>query len=116
MRHIRHYIAIALLLLSLSPALARRYSGAEMRAMFTFMPRPDYPYKARLFHLEGDGMFRLLVNEQGKVTSVATLQSTGHPELDREAVKAYMRWRARPGSKREVDVPTTFVGGTIPRW
>jgi len=84
--------------------------------MFTFMPLPDYTYKARLFHLAGDGMFRLLVNEQGKVTSVVTLQSTGHPELDREVVKAYMRWRARPGPKREVDVPTTFVGGTIPRW
>src|SRR5467141_4886989 len=106
MRHIRQYIAIALLLLSVSPAFARRYTGAEIKAMFTYMPWPDYPYHARSIHMTGVGMFRLLVNEQGRVTSVVTLQSTGQPELDAEAIKTYLRWLARPGAKREVDVPT----------
>lgn len=114
MKRSRRYIAIALLLLSVSAAFARRYSGAETKAIFTFMPWPDYPYKLRIAHMTGDGMFRLFVNEQGKVTSVTALQSTGHSELDAEAAKAYMRWRARPGTKREVDVPTTFAGGTKP--
>src|SRR6266480_6467973 len=103
MRHIRQYIAIALLLLSLSPALARRYTGAEIKAMFTYMPWPGYPYHARSIHMTGEGLFRLLVDEQGRVTSVVALQSTGERELDAEAIKTYMRWQARPGSKREVD-------------
>jgi TonB family protein len=109
MRHPRRYIAIALLLLSASPTLARQYSGAEIKAMFTYMPWPDYPYHARSIHMTGVGMFRLLVNEEGRVTSVVTLQSTGERELDAEAIKTYMRWQARPGPKREVGVPTKFT-------
>lgn len=109
MRHRRRYIAIAFLLLSVSPTLARRYTESEIKAMFTFMPLPGYPYHARSIHMTGEGLFRLLVNEQGRVTSVVPLQSTGERELDNEAVKTYMRWQARPGPKREVDVPTKFT-------
>ena len=40
---------------------------------------------------------------------VTTLQSTCHAELDAEAIKGLMRWKARPSQKREVDIPVTFV-------
>jgi TonB family protein len=99
----------AILTVALSTASARQYSGPELRAMFTFMPFPEYPYKLRFVqHMGGSGMFRMIVDERGKVTAVTTLQSTGHPELDAEASKGLMRWKARPGQKREVDIPVTF--------
>jgi len=100
---------IALIIIGISSVSARRYSGPELKAMFTFMPMPGYPYKLRFVQrLEGSGMFRMLVDEHGKVTNVTALQSTGHPALDAEAIKGLMRWKARPGPKREVDIPVTF--------
>jgi TonB family protein len=106
----RLILFITLVLMTLSSAIARRYSGPELKAMFTFMPKPEYPYKLRFVqHMEGSGMFRMIVDERGKVTAVTALQSTGHPELDAEAIKGLMRWKARPGQQREVDVPVTFI-------
>jgi TonB family protein len=103
-------LSIALLSVALSSSTARRYSGPELKAMFTFMPRPDYPYNLRFVqHLGGSGMFRMIVDERGKVTAVTTVQSTGHAELDGEAIKGLMRWKARPGQKRDVDIPVTFI-------
>ena len=100
---------ITLIVLGLSSAIARQYSGAELKATFTFAPRPEYPYKLRFVQrLEGSGVFRMLVDEHGKVTNVTVLQSTGHPALDAESIKGLMRWKARPGPKREVDIPITF--------
>src|SRR6202035_5357570 len=100
---------IALIALGLSSATARQYSPSELKAMFTFAPRPEYPYKLRFVQrLEGSGVFRMLVDEHGKVTNVTVLQSTRHPELDAESIKGLMRWKARPGPKREVDIPVTF--------
>ena len=54
-------------------------------------------------------MFRVLFDEGGKVTEVKALESTGHPELDAEAIKGLMRWKAKPGPKCEGDVPITFT-------
>lgn len=73
------------------------------------MPRPEYPYKLREMHMTGNGLFKVLVDEKGKVTDVLTMQSTGHVELDAESVKALKRWRGRPGPKRDIDLPITFV-------
>jgi periplasmic protein TonB len=76
--------------------------------MFFYRPHPDYPSPLRARHLTGSGLFRLHVNEQGKVTSVEILQSTGHRELDDEGLKAFRQWRAKPGTEREVDLPLRF--------
>ena len=105
----RFILCILLISVALSSSTARRYSGPELKAMFTFMPWPEYPYKLRFVqHMGGSGMFRMIVDERGKVTAVTALQSTGHPELDAGAIKGLMRWKARPGPKREVDIPVTF--------
>jgi len=97
-------------LMALSSAIARRYSGPELKATFTFMPQPEYPYKLRFMqHIGGSGMFRMIVDERGKVTAVTALQSMGHSELDAEAIKGLMRWKAQAGQKREGDIPVTFI-------
>ena len=105
----RFILWIAFIAVSLSSATARQYSASELKAMFTFAPKPEYPYKLRFVQrLEGSGVFRMFVDEHGKVANVTVLQSTRHPELDAEAIKGLIRWKARPGPKREVDIPITF--------
>ena len=97
------------LMISAFNAMARPYSDAERKAMFVRAPTPDYPYEARRRKEEGTGLFRLLVDERGKVTNVTVLRSTGHPILDAEGLRALKAWLARPGERREVDVPLRFL-------
>jgi len=49
------------------------------------------------------------VDEQGRVTKVTILKSTGHTELDSLAVTTLSRWRGQPGPKWDLDVPVTFT-------
>ena len=104
----RPIIWVVLVILYVSPALSKQYSLQELKAALVFAPKPEYTYKLRQMHLGGSGIFRLFFDEKGKVTTVKTVQTAGHPELDAEAVKAFMRWRTRPGPQREADVPVTF--------
>jgi TonB family protein len=110
---VRRMLRFAVLFICLTAlqavALATTYDPPEVRAMFFYRPHPDYPFQLRARHFVGSGLFRLHVDERGSVTSVDVLRSTGHPELDSEALKAYRKWRAKPGTTREVDLPCTFA-------
>ena len=88
--------------------MARRYSQPEIRAMFVFAPLPRSTYKLGALKVSGSGLFRLFVDEQGKVTSVSVLKSIGHPQIDGAMAKTFIKWRAKPGPKREVDIPVDF--------
>jgi TonB family protein len=90
-------------------AVARPYSDAERKAMFVRAPAPDYPYDARRRKEEGTGLFRVYVDERGKVTGVTIIKSTGHQALDAEGLRTLKAWLARPGERREVDVPLHFL-------
>jgi TonB family protein len=100
---------ITAFLITCSSASARPYSKAEREAMFIRATKPDYPYEALRRREEGTGLFRLYVNERGRVTTVTILKSTGHQVLDSEGIRVLRAWRARPGERREVDVPLNFV-------
>jgi TonB family protein len=110
-RPMRYRVITALLPLAIlgSCVSTNPYSEAAMKAMFVKMPRPEYPYDARRRHFTGNGWFRLVIDEQGQVVSVATLKSTGHPELDYSSVTALRQWQARPGARREIDVPIKYA-------
>ena len=92
-------------------ALAKRYSDAELERMFVSRTPPHYPADLRRRRVTGSGIFRLYVDEQGKVTAIGVMESTGNKRLDAEALKALVRWRAKPGEKREIDQPVTFWFG-----
>jgi len=92
----------------LTSAVAKRYTDAELKAMFVSRTPPYYPVELRQRRVTGSGVFRLYVDQQGKVTAIGVLESTGNKQLDAEALKAFVRWRAKPGAKREVDQPVTF--------
>jgi TonB family protein len=101
-------VMAASLILGLS-AQARPYSQAEVNAMFIRATKPTYPYEARRRREEGRGLFRLQVDERGKVTNVTIVKSTGHQTLDEEAVRAFWMWRATREERRQVDIPVNFV-------
>ena len=77
---------------------------------------PNYPFNDRTFHHEGTGVFRLTVNvETGSVANVTTVQSTGFKSLDESAVSTLRKWRWKPHTWKEVEMPVTFeIGKKLP--
>ena len=81
----------------------------RLNGLFLDMPKPYYPYELRARHVIGSGIFRLYIDESGRVTAVKIRMTTGHSELDAEAIKALTHWRTKPGAHREIDTPITFA-------
>jgi TonB family protein len=81
----------------------------QVLAMFYKTYRPVYPYEARRNNMEGRGLFRMYINEEGTVTSVGVLVSTGYTLLDLNASNGLIHWKAKPGHRREVDIPVSFT-------
>jgi TonB family protein len=72
-------------------------------------PTPEYPKPARAQQLSGTAVFELHVSlETGEVTSVTVASSTGHPMLDRAAIKTLKHWKFRPHTVTHVKLPITF--------
>jgi TonB family protein len=80
--------------------------------MFVSREKPYYPLAARQRGIAGSGVFRLYIDEQGRVTKIGVLASTGNKEMDASAMHAMVHWRTKPGPKREVDAPVTFTTTT----
>src|SRR5205809_8110791 len=75
--------------LPLTPAQAAQVSA--------YTPLPRYPIAARVSHVTGAGMFRLLVSfDTGLVKSVEIEQSTGQAILATAATNMLKRWRFKP--------------------
>ena len=91
------------------PATASRLFEARWKSIFVSTPWPDYPYLARRDRIEGRGLLRIYVDESGRVTNVVVLKTTGSRLLDYAGLKAFRQWKARPGPRREVDMPLTFI-------
>ncbi|SCK16274.1 energy transducer TonB [Vogesella sp. LIG4] len=71
--------------------------AGETRALRKLsVSRPDYPPLARQLGQEGTVWLRLTVNEQGRVTAVALLHSSGFVRLDKAAEDAVRQWRFSP--------------------
>ena len=73
------------------------------------MPTPVYALELRRRHITGRGIFTVQTDENGKVTEVTVRKSTGHQELDAQAIYGLRQWRAKAGAHREIDVPMTFA-------
>ena len=59
--------------------------------------------------IPGDGVYRLTINQKtGTVQEVGVLKRSGVKELDAEAALAFMEWKFRPGSLKQLDVPVSF--------
>ena len=78
-------------------------------------PRPQYPYAERASNHQGTGVFRMIIDPKtGLVTREIVEKSTGFKGLDDAAVGAYSQWRWKPGTWKEISIPTTW-GIAAPR-
>jgi protein TonB len=59
-------------------------------------PRPDYPALSRAQGEQGVVSLYIHVSVEGKTSSVALYQTSGHARLDRAAMEAVRRWRFVP--------------------
>src|SRR4051812_45435681 len=73
-------------------------------------PQPQYTYEDRAHHYQGSGLFRVIIDAgSGSVSKVMVQRSTGVPALDYRAIGALKKWRWKPGTWKEVDMPITFT-------
>jgi TonB family protein len=82
------------------------------RRFTTYAPFPQYSASARAHRLQGSGMFLLHVRNDGTVSRVEVVQSTGHRELDDACISAYSQWRFRKdfaAKAHKVKIPVTFA-------
>src|SRR4030095_14818170 len=102
-------------------------SPAEIKQTFTYSPYPGVPSEIEGYggsQVGGTGTYRLTVDAQGAVTQVTILKGftvaavyderfsnvkgNAVPALDKVMVQALMRWRAKPGQSRVVDIYWSF--------
>lgn len=82
---------------------------AELTSLFVKRGLPQYPYEARRAYQSGTGLFRMYVEPDGQVRTVAVMKSTGSKILDLAAAGGLYQWRAKPYPKRrEIDMPVRF--------
>ena len=102
-------------------------SAAEIKQTFTYSPYPAVPSELEGYagsQVGGTGTYRLIVDAQGAVNQVtilkgftvtavyderfSTAKGNAVPALDQVMVQALMRWRAKPGPMRVVDIYWSF--------
>jgi TonB family protein len=87
-------------------AVPDKYKGIILSA-----PEPDHTPKITggRYIVSGRGVYRLNINQKtGTVEEVGVLNRAGNKMLDSEAVVAFMQWKFRPGTFKQLDVPVIF--------
>ena len=77
-------------------------------------PDPEYPIKAQHLGYQGQGIYRLLINDKtGIVDEVKVMKTAGHRELDASAIMTCFNWKFRPGvNHRDILVVFSLTGWT----
>ena len=89
------------------PATPTSLSAAKTVAIST--PLPNYPYEARRAHVTGSGVCIMNVDTgSGNVTSAAMAKSTGNAILDKVTTDTFGKWRFKPGTISQIQVPITY--------
>jgi hypothetical protein len=85
--------------------------GSNLKQIFDYCPFPALPTEHSTeyapLRISGIGVYRLMVDQQGKVTEIKILKkmgALGDSRADVTALKTFVRWRAKLGPKRIVDV------------
>jgi TonB family protein len=91
------------------PPPATPTSLPAAKAMAVSAPLPDYPYEARRAHATGNGVCLITVDTaSGNVTSATMTKSTRNALLDKITTDTFGRWRFKPGTVSQVQVPITY--------
>ena len=90
-------------------ASAATISFSSAKALATFAPLPKYPLRVRSDGVTGSGVCVVSVDQvSGRVTGASMEQSTGDSTLDKSAVRAFRKWRFKPGTVSKVRIPIEF--------
>ena len=95
-------------------SLAPRSPG-EMKQIFSYFPYPQIPSQYRFAKINATGSYRLTIDPQGNVTEIKILKRMGvfrDWAADVDMLKTLIRWRAKAGPARIVDVSWTMF--TLP--
>jgi hypothetical protein len=76
---------------------------ADLRKVFTYFPYPPPPQVNRVLPLHREGLYRIEVSPEGKVTAITILRTMGK-WIDIPVMKTLVSWKAVPGRFRVVDV------------
>ena len=91
------------------PTQATPITLPALKAVAINAPLPDYPYQAKNAHISGSGVCVLVVDTaSGRVTSATMARSTGNQILDKVTTNTLKRWRFKPGTLSQVQVPITY--------
>jgi TonB family protein len=72
-------------------------------------PDPEYPMKAEHLGYQGQGIYRLIINDKtGMADEVKVIRTTGHRELDASAIMTLFNWKFPPGKVKQRDVLIIF--------
>ncbi|HST29931.1 MAG TPA: energy transducer TonB [Chthoniobacterales bacterium] len=77
-------------------------------------PDPEYPMKAQHLGYQGQGIYRLMINDKtGVVDEVKVMKTTGHRELDASSIMTLFNWKFHPGiNHRDLLVVFQLTGWT----
>jgi TonB family protein len=91
------------------PPPATPTSLSAAKAVAISAPLPDYPYEARRAHITSNGVCLITVDTtSGNVTSATMTKSTRNELLDKITTDTFGRWRFKPGTVSQVQVPITY--------
>jgi TonB family protein len=81
-----------------------------------YSPQPIYRPEWAKQGVTGKGIVLVTIDPKtGIVTGTRMLQSTGSKLLDGAALKAYLKWRFKPGSVPQVKMPIEFASRPRPQ-
>jgi len=81
-----------------------------------YSPPPIYRFEWVQRGVTGRAIVLVTIDPKtGIVTGTRMLQSTGNELLDHAALKAYSKWRFKPGSVPQVKMPIEFASRPIPQ-
>jgi TonB family protein len=81
----------------------------RLKGIILYAPVPNYPEAARShLTLNAQGVYRLKINANGTVDEVGVLKKAGHYKLDSAVIFEFFKWKFKPGSIKQLDVPVIF--------
>ncbi len=72
-------------------------------------PPPRYPRVAILNGWEGETIVQLNIDDQGEVSNIRIIQTSGYSILDEAVIKTLREWHFEKASPRILQVPVKFV-------
>jgi hypothetical protein len=71
--------------------------------------RRDGMLQTNSLSIGSQGVYRLKFNQStGNVDEVGTLRRSGSKQADAEAIVTFFKWKVRPGTLKQLDVPISF--------